>query len=305
MRRRILKTLIVIGSVALIAVLAACGPGNPSADDITIGEIGSHNGTSDYPDATTASGDFKTASGTLGEGVDEAESRDVRVADLRGRFLDGLANNADSVQSKDVTVTGSTSPDGLSGNYRVVITDETINGDDIYSGYSGGGTMTIDSYTNDVSYSIAGDGSSMTGNLWAQGTVLYDGFYNGYDDIVIDDGKVNLGVNGTATLAVNTSTGDYTLSYNIYFALKMGLALHRTGGPGGRLILNMEMTESLAPTTISSGSSTLLSSTTFPVETDFTATLILYDNSGNEIDRQTYSEDDAMELLQNASLMEF
>ena len=151
----------------------------------------------------------------------------------------------------------------------------------------------------------AGDGSSMTGNLWAQGTVLYDGFYNGYDDIVIDDGKVNLGVNGTATLAVNTSTGDYTLSYNIYFALKMGLALHRTGGPGGRLILNMEMTESLAPTTISSGSSTLLSSTTFPVETDFTATLILYDNSGNEIDRQTYTEDDAMELLQNASLMEF
>ncbi len=304
MRRRILKTLIALGGFALILFIAACNP-NPSAEDIKLSDIGDHKGSTDYGDAETADGDFKTASGDMGSGIDEVEGRNVTLADMRGRFLDGLTAAVEAkVMSKDVTVTGSTSPDDLSGNYRVVVTEETVNGTDVTPIGSGGGTMYIPSYTNEVSYSIASDGSSMTGDLWAQGSIVYTDFDTDANNVVIDDGKVNLGVNGTATFSYDQDTGDYTLSYSLYFALKAGFALHnKDTGEGGRVLLNMEFSESLEPTVIYNDVDELLSSTTFPVETTFTATMEIYDNDGEPIDNKPYDEDDVMLLFQNASLM--
>lgn len=296
MRRRILKTLIALAGLALILFIAACNP-NPSADDVTLDQIEKHSGTI-YGSETEASDDLGSATTQTGSGLEDAEED----AETKGLFIDKqvelMANTAvERVQSmvtpKAVTVEYDTTSTGFMAS--MTITDHTING-------SVSGTMTIPNYFVDLSVSTNSTGTRAEANTWTEGRIEFTDYNDGSTSVVIEDGLINVG--GRSNVVAEVVNSDIMVSFDIFLAYKMGFALYDNptyggDGSGGRLILNIEYSYSMPPTSYSSMTTTAWSLDNFG---DATAELVVYNNDGDPVFSETYTGSEIYDLASDINL---
>jgi hypothetical protein len=293
MKRRFLKLFGVLGAAALILVFVSCNP-NPSAEDVTLDQIGRHSGTT-YTDSTEAGNDLGSATTQTGSGLEAAEDD----AETRGLFIDKqvelMANSAVSrvqsmVDPKTVTVEYEL---GSNGGFMASMTidDHTING-------AGSGTMDIPSYFVELSVNYNSDATRAEAQTWTEGSILFTDYNDGVHDVVIEDGRINVG--GRSSVVAEVVNSDILISFDIYMAYKMGFALHNPStGNGGRVIINMEYEYNLEPTSYSTFTTTAWSPDTFG---NATATLEVYDNNDDPVFTETYTGSEIYDLATDINI---
>ena len=292
MKQKLLKLLGILGSLALIALVISCNP-NPSAEDVTLDQIGRHTGTT-YSSEADAASDLEEATTQTGDGVAEAESTATTKSMFIDKQVELMANSAvERVQSMVSPKTVTVEYDTTSGGYMASMTidDHTINGD-------GSGTMYIPNYY--VELSLTGDSNRAEAKTWTEGSIEFTDYNDGVRDVVIEDGLINVGGRSTVVAEYTADYSDILISFDIYLAYKMGFALYNpVTGNGGRVIINMEYEYNLPPTSYSTFSTTAWSTDTFG---DATATLTVYNNSGAEVLTKTYTGSEIYDLASDIDL---